>query len=132
MFSLRTYILACLTPVAIILAMVLGGMAMANRMVTLQEIETMKRLAAYVALLAVPTMIAGIYGMNFRSMPELSWRYGYESVLLVMAALGRYLFIVSGRRGGYEYLRRTRRAPDTSRSRPDRRGHGPPVPDVRD
>jgi magnesium transporter len=91
-FSLRTYIFACLTPVAIILAMVLGGMAMANRMVTLQEIETMKRLAAYVALLAVPTMIAGIYGMNFRSMPELSWRYGYESVLLVMAALGGYLF----------------------------------------
>jgi magnesium transporter len=61
-------------------------------MVTLQESETMKRLAAYAALLAVPTMIAGIYGMNFKFMPELDWRYGYETVLLVMAAMDSYLF----------------------------------------
>ena len=61
-------------------------------MVTLQESETMKRLAAYAALLAVPTMIAGIYGMNFKFMPELNWRYGYETVLLVMAAMDGYLF----------------------------------------
>jgi magnesium transporter len=37
-------------------------------------------------------MIAGIYGMNFQHMPELSWRYGYELTLLVMAALDGYLF----------------------------------------
>ena len=61
-------------------------------MVTLQESETMKRLAAYGALVAIPTMIAGIYGMNFRDMPELSWRYGYEVTLGVMAALDGYLF----------------------------------------
>jgi magnesium transporter len=61
-------------------------------MITLQENETMKRLAAYAALVAVPTMIAGIYGMNFKSMPELEWRYGYELALLVMAALDGYLF----------------------------------------
>jgi magnesium transporter len=61
-------------------------------MITLQESETMKRLAAYAALVAVPTMIAGIYGMNFRHMPELSWRYGYELTLLVMTALDGYLF----------------------------------------
>jgi magnesium transporter len=61
-------------------------------MITLQESETMKRLAAYAALVAVPTMIAGIYGMNFQHMPELSWRYGYELTLLVMAALDGYLF----------------------------------------
>jgi magnesium transporter len=61
-------------------------------MITLQENETMKRLAAYAALVAVPTMIAGIYGMNFQHMPELSWRYGYELALLVMAALDGYLF----------------------------------------
>ena len=47
----------------------------------------MKRLAAYAALLAVPTMIAGIYGMNFEHMPELKWRYGYALVMAVMAAL---------------------------------------------
>jgi magnesium transporter len=61
-------------------------------MITLQESETMKRLAAYAALVAVPTMIAGIYGMNFQHMPELSWRYGYELALLVMTALDLYLF----------------------------------------
>jgi magnesium transporter len=61
-------------------------------MITLQENETMKRLAAYAALVAVPTMIAGIYGMNFQHMPELAWHYGYELTLLVMAALDGYLF----------------------------------------
>ena len=49
-------------------------------MISLQENETMKRLAAYGALVAVPTMIAGIYGMNFEHMPELGWRYGYVLV----------------------------------------------------
>jgi magnesium transporter len=62
-------------------------------MVTLQENETMKRLAAYAALLAVPTMIAGIYGMNFEHMPELKWRYGYVLSLLVMAGIDVYLFL---------------------------------------
>jgi magnesium transporter len=61
-------------------------------MVTLQENETMKRLAAYAALLAIPTMIAGIYGMNFEHMPELKWRYGYEISLLVMGAIDVLLY----------------------------------------
>jgi magnesium transporter len=61
-------------------------------MITLQESETMKRLAAYAALLAVPTMIAGIYGMNFAHMPELKWLYGYPLSLLTMAGLDVYLY----------------------------------------
>jgi magnesium transporter len=61
-------------------------------MITLQENETMKRLASYAALVAFPTMIAGIYGMNFEHMPELHWRYGYVVVLGVMAALDGYIF----------------------------------------
>ena len=61
-------------------------------MVTLQENETMKRLAAYAALLAVPTMIAGIYGMNFEHMPELKWRYGYAISLLAMTAIDVLLY----------------------------------------
>jgi magnesium transporter len=61
-------------------------------MVTLQENETMKRLAAYAALVAVPTMVAGIYGMNFEHMPELTWKYGYGLALGVMAVLDGYLF----------------------------------------
>jgi magnesium transporter len=62
-------------------------------MVTLQENETMKRLAAYAALLAVPTMIAGIYGMNFEHMPELKWRFGYGLSVLVMVAIDAYLYV---------------------------------------
>lgn len=61
-------------------------------MITLQEGEVMKRLAAYGALVAVPTLIVGIYGMNFDFMPELRWRYGYAVALALMAALDGYLF----------------------------------------
>jgi magnesium transporter len=61
-------------------------------LIALQENETTKRLAAYAALVAVPTMIAGIYGMNFEHMPGLSWRYGYSMALLTMVALDGYLF----------------------------------------
>ncbi len=61
-------------------------------MVTLQENETMKRLAAYAALLAVPTMIAGIYGMNFEHMPELKWHYGYALSLAFMTAVDVLLY----------------------------------------
>jgi magnesium transporter len=61
-------------------------------MITLQESETMKRLAAYAALLAVPTMIAGIYGMNFEHMPELKWLFGYPIALLFMVGIDLYLY----------------------------------------
>lgn len=61
-------------------------------MIAMQENETMKRLTAYAALVAIPTLIAGIYGMNFQDMPELHWRYGYPVCMAVMAALDGYLF----------------------------------------
>lgn len=61
-------------------------------MITLQESENMKRLAAYAALITVPTLVVGIYGMNFDYMPELRWRYGYAAVLGVMVALDAYIF----------------------------------------
>ena len=60
-------------------------------LITIQENEVTKRLAAYAALIAVPTAIAGIYGMNFQHMPEISYRYGYPIVLGVMAAIDGYL-----------------------------------------
>ena len=62
------------------------------RCITLQESEITKRLAAYAALVAVPTMIAGIYGMNFEHMPELDWDWGYPVALGVMVAIDVYLF----------------------------------------
>jgi hypothetical protein len=57
----------------------------------MQENETTKRLAAYAALIAVPTMIAGLYGMNFENMPELRWNMGYPVALLIMV-IDVYLF----------------------------------------
>lgn len=61
-------------------------------MITLEESRTMKQLAAYAALVAVPTLIAGIYGMNFRHMPEVEWLFGYPVVLALMAGLDAYLY----------------------------------------
>ena len=52
-----------------------------------------RQLAAWAAILAVPTAIAGIYGMNFAYLPELEWRYGYFVVLGVIAAISGGLFV---------------------------------------
>jgi magnesium transporter len=45
----------------------------------------MRKISAWAGIIAVPTAIAGIYGMNFRFMPELDWRWSYPLVLLVIA-----------------------------------------------
>lgn len=68
-------------------------------LITVHESETMKRLAAYAALVAVPTMIAGIYGMNFEYMPELHSKLGYPLTLAVMAAFDGYFFFRFRRAG---------------------------------
>lgn len=57
-----------------------------------QQTVITRRLAAWAAILAVPTAIAGIYGMNFENMPELKWRYGYFMVLAGIAALCGVLY----------------------------------------
>lgn len=53
--------------------------------VTVEQNEDMRRISAWVAILAVPTAVAGLYGMNFQHMPELGWRYGYPFTLAVIA-----------------------------------------------
>jgi magnesium transporter len=60
-------------------------------LLTIHENDTMKKLAACAALVAVPTLIAGIYGMNFDVMPELRWQFGYPTTLGVMAAVDLYV-----------------------------------------
>jgi magnesium transporter len=57
-----------------------------------QQTAITRRLAAWAAILAVPTAIAGIYGMNFEHMPELKWQYGYFVVLGIIAALCGTMF----------------------------------------
>jgi magnesium transporter len=54
--------------------------------------EDMRKISAWVAIAAVPTAVAGIYGMNFEHMPELHWRYGYPLVLGVITAICLVLF----------------------------------------
>ncbi|KEF17654.1 magnesium transporter CorA [Streptomyces rimosus] len=54
---------------------------------TVAQNEDMRKITSWAAIFAVPTMIAGIYGMNFEYMPELKWKYGYPLVLLVTVAI---------------------------------------------
>jgi len=57
-----------------------------------QQTAITRRLAAWAAILAVPTAIAGIYGMNFEHMPELKWQYGYYIVPRVIATICGFIF----------------------------------------
>jgi len=72
--------------------MVTTAISVSLSLIQLQENETTKRLAAYAALVAVPTMIAGIYGMNFEHMPELKWSFGYPVAVGAMVVIDAYLF----------------------------------------
>lgn len=62
-------------------------------LINLSESETTKRLAAWGALITIPTLIAGVYGMNFEHMPELKWTYGYPLVMGFMLAVCAGLFV---------------------------------------
>jgi magnesium transporter len=61
-------------------------------MMSLSQNESMKRLTAWAAIIAVPTMVAGIYGMNFEFMPELHWRLGYPVVVVSTLAVCTFLY----------------------------------------
>ena len=61
-------------------------------MITIGETEVTKRLAAWAALLAVPTLVASLYGMNFKNMPELAWEFGYYYALVLMVMFDVYLW----------------------------------------
>ncbi|MGO1766423.1 magnesium transporter [Advenella sp. S44] len=56
------------------------------------QTDITKKLASWAAILAVPTAIAGIYGMNFTNMPEINWAYGYPLVMLLMFLICGLLF----------------------------------------
>jgi magnesium transporter len=60
--------------------------------VGVRQNEDMRKISAWVAIAAVPTMIAGIYGMNFEHMPELGWTFGYPLVVAVMATICSLLY----------------------------------------
>lgn len=60
--------------------------------VQVRQNEDVRRISAWVALAAGPTMVAGIYGMNFEHMPELTWKYGYGIVMTMIGLLSGFLF----------------------------------------
>jgi magnesium transporter len=67
--------------------------------VSVVQNEDMRKISAWVAIAAVPTMLAGIYGMNFDNMPELHWTFGYPLLLLVMASFCGLLYRAFKRNG---------------------------------
>jgi magnesium transporter len=58
----------------------------------------MRKISAWAAMIAVPTLIAGIYGMNFQHMPELGWKTGYPISLGIMAVTVTWLYLFFRRR----------------------------------
>jgi magnesium transporter len=86
----RTHVLAELLTAAL-------NAAMAQ--VSMQQNEDMRKISAWVAIGVVPTMMAGIYGMNFEHMPELSWRLGYPMAVGSMATICLLLYRAFRRSG---------------------------------
>jgi len=72
--------------------MVITAQQVNLNIISLAETVVTKQLAAWAALVAVPTCIAGIYGMNFKNMPELDWVWGYPASVLVMFLLDAALY----------------------------------------
>jgi magnesium transporter len=71
----------------------LNGILDANTaQVSVRQNDDMRRITAWVAIAAVPTLLAGIWGMNFQHMPELKWTFGYPLALLVMVTICSALY----------------------------------------
>jgi magnesium transporter len=62
--------------------------------ITMQQNGDMRKITSYAAMISVPTMVAGIYGMNFTFMPELHWRFGYPVIMALTAVACLLLFRV--------------------------------------
>jgi magnesium transporter len=68
-------------------------------LLSVRQNDAMKRLAGWAAIFAVPTMIAGVYGMNFEHMPELRWAWGYPLIMGGMLAVCVLLYVRFKRAG---------------------------------
>ena len=67
--------------------------------ISVQQNDDMRKISAGAAIIVVPTLIAGIYGMNFEHMPELDWTFGYPFALLLMAAVAGGLWVLFKKSG---------------------------------
>jgi len=68
-------------------------------LISISQSEVSKKFAGWAAIIAVPTMVAGYYGMNFKFMPELEWHYGYPAVVLFTVSLCVIIFFLFRRSG---------------------------------
>jgi magnesium transporter len=66
---------------------------------SVRQNDDMRKISAWAAMAAIPTMLAGIYGMNFEHMPELRWVWSYPALIVVMAVLEMMVFRLFKRRG---------------------------------
>jgi len=67
--------------------------------ISLQQNDVVKKISGWAAVIAVPTLIASVYGMNFKHMPELTWRYGYPAAVTLMLVVGYVLNRILRRAG---------------------------------
>jgi magnesium transporter len=67
--------------------------------ISIQQNDDMRRISAAVGLIAAPTLVGSIYGMNFKHMPELSWLYGYPMALGLMLVSSLIVYVISKRAG---------------------------------
>jgi magnesium transporter len=67
--------------------------------ISIQQNDDMRRVSATVGLIAAPTLVGSVYGMNFEHMPELHWTFGYPLALLLMAASSLTVWVLSRRAG---------------------------------
>jgi len=65
----------------------------------IQQNDDMRRISAAIGLIAAPTLVAGVYGMNFDHMPELHWLLGYPIAMLLMVGSSLFIYIISKRAG---------------------------------
>ena len=68
-------------------------------LISISQNDTSKKFAGWAAIIAMPTMIAGFYGMNFKFMPELDWHYGYYAVVILTIAVCSLLYYFFRRSG---------------------------------
>ena len=60
--------------------------------ISVQQNDVVRKISGWAAILAVPTFVASVYGMNFRDMPELKWAAGYPAAIVLMLAIGVALY----------------------------------------
>jgi magnesium transporter len=78
----------------------LTGVLQANvAVLSLRQNDIVQKVTGWAAIIAVPTLISGIYGMNFKHMPELDWTFGYPLALAAMSAVAAVLYLALRRIG---------------------------------